>query len=29
LITVPAPWCGYTTLSPTSNKPASHSVKIA
>jgi hypothetical protein len=23
LTTVPAPWCGYTTLSPTSNKPAS------
>src|SRR5581483_8656653 len=22
LTTVPAPWCGYTTLSPTSNKPS-------
>src|SRR5262249_40845028 len=22
--TVPAPWCGYTTLSPTLNKPSSH-----
>src|SRR3954447_16815005 len=23
LTTTPAPWCGYTTLSPTSNKPTS------